>query len=231
MLLQDVEPDMRVTVTTPHGTTRGTVLTTLPADANTAERVRVAYDRGGKWRDLDATTLTPLAPEQDPRDPDGPPRVWRWDMGWLFWRGGRPYLAYHLIDAWRVIEWFDDPEREGWLVAHDERTRAEAIATAVEKVDARAIMRFRKDVMPSMRGGEAPAGLTGDGWEVWRVAGSRARYEIAYDGGLKGWIELRPEGWAVVELGVDDDEYELWLGVPHSERAAMLLRSMHPFAE
>ncbi|MFF0744200.1 hypothetical protein ACFYVL_27760 [Streptomyces sp. NPDC004111] len=229
MLLKNVEPDMRVAVTTRRGTAAGTVLEITPPSDSAPARVRVAYDRGGEWQDVSARALSLLDPEQDTRDPNTLPRTWRWDMGWLFWRGGQAYLAYCLDRAWCVMEWFDGPGSGRVTSGH--RTREAAIAEAVEKIDARAAMTFHKSTMPSMRDGEPPAGLKREGWEVWPSATRVNRREVAHHGELKGWIELRHSGWAMVVLNADDEEFELCTGLPHPERAAMLLRAEFPFAD
>ncbi|MET9429789.1 hypothetical protein [Streptomyces sp. NPDC003036] len=233
MLFNEIENDERVIATTPRGETYGTALATVPADRSPSGRdvVLVAFDKGGKWRSLDAASLSPLAPEQDPRDPGAAPRMWRRDMGWLFWRGGRAYLAYHLIDAWRVIEWHDDADADAWLVTRDQRTRRDAVADAIEKIDARNAMQWHTRAMPSLLGGELPEGLNGEGWEVWPVPGPVVRHEVAYYGDLVGAVELHPEGWTVIEYNADREAFEVSHGVPHIERAAMLVHASLPFAE
>ncbi|MFC8495318.1 hypothetical protein ACFUJU_31915 [Streptomyces sp. NPDC057235] len=233
MLFTEIQNDERVIATTPRGTAHGTVLAAIPADRNPSGRdvVLVALDKGGKPRTFAPASLSPLTPEQDPRDPDAAPRMWRRDTGWLFWRGGRAYLAYFLIDTWRVIEWHDDPDAYARLISQDHRTRQGTVAEAIEKIDARLAMHWHTRAMPSLRGGELPDGLSGEGWEVWRVPGPMDRHEVTYYGDLVGAVELHPAGWAVVEYNADGEAFPVSYGVPHIERAAMLVHASLPFAQ
>lgn len=229
MHYDEVEFDSRVIVHTHQGDVHGTALAKTPADeGRSSDSVLVAYDNGASCEHL-ADALSPLDPAEDFRDPDTLPRLWRRDWGWLFWRGGRRWWAYKLVDAWRVIEWKDDEDAEGELLVLDKGTRAEAIDAAIEIIDTRRAMTFHREVMPSIKGGASNDHLTGDGWEVWPV--SEFRHEVAYCGDLTGALDLTAEGWSVTQYDVDEVAYELWQGVASIEAAAALVRSLLPFAE
>ncbi|ARX85645.1 hypothetical protein SMD44_05109 [Streptomyces alboflavus] len=59
------------------------------------------------------------------------------ERGHVFERCGRTYYVYEQIDAWRVMEWFDDESIEAELLVIDARSREEAVFGAVGLIDAR----------------------------------------------------------------------------------------------
>ncbi|MFE2167913.1 hypothetical protein ACFXB3_23070 [Streptomyces sp. NPDC059447] len=235
MRFEEFRPDARVLLATRAGNVPATVLeVVLVSDAAAAGRVgcrlRVACDGGGPMREVVPGALSPLDPEVDVRSAGALPRLWREGTGWSFWRGGRRCMVSSAGAGWDVVEGLAaHAGGVASVLVRGRRTRGEAVAEGVVKIDARAAMRFHPQVMASMRGGQAPAGLVGEGWEVWPIGGSR--YEVALSGELVGFAYRAGDGWRAGTYCVDGLTWESYRGLPHLERAVMLVREEFPFAD
>ncbi|MEV6329639.1 hypothetical protein [Streptomyces sp. NPDC051909] len=233
MHYDEIQPDTRV-ICHSRGDVPGTVLYKRPDGFGAPEAVVcIEFDKGGVAYNYPGQ-LSPLSPEDDPRGgaPESP-RLTREGSGYTFWRGGHRYYVRRWagFGAWCVTPWEEGDGERVEALAMDKRTRREALAEAVEKIDARTAMQWHRRALPSLLGGELPEGLDGEGWEVWPVPGPVVRHEVAYYGDLVGAVELHPAGWTVIEYNADGEAFPVSHGVPHVERAAMLVHASLPFAQ
>jgi hypothetical protein len=160
----------------------------------------------------------------DVRDPAALPRLRRRSFGHTFWRGGRLWFVYRYVDTWRVLEGHDDENVDTELLVRDKRTRKEAVAEAVAKADARSVMKFHPDPLPSIRFDVSRSRLAGKGWEVYAIEAA-GMYEVALEGELIASIEHDDNGRWYSELLFDGSTVAVGRDLPHIESAAMVVRA------
>ncbi|KOX20738.1 MULTISPECIES: hypothetical protein [unclassified Streptomyces] len=135
MRYEEVRPDARV-ICHSRGDVTGTVLHKRPDGFGKPEPVVcIEFDNGGVGYNY-PEQLSPLAPEDDERDPKALPRMTRQANGYTFWRGGTLHYVYRYVETWRVMEWSDDADAAMPLLVLDCKTRAAAVRELIAKVDA-----------------------------------------------------------------------------------------------
>ncbi|MFD7237026.1 hypothetical protein ACFWAT_17190 [Streptomyces syringium] len=234
MQFKDVQPDMRVTCETRGGAT-GTVLTKHTEGFGQDDPiVCVDYDKGGEAWNYPAD-LSPLAPEDDERDPQTLPRMHRRAEGYGFWRGGTCFYVYRYLRTWRVMEWSDNAAGEMPVLVIDAKTRAAAVRDLIAKVDAETLAPVtvqrpgtRPALRPDMR---VKAPSRGEGMDALGVVLTMrtppadvapGSVYVMWHLGAPSWIaaeELMPTGdlpgspnLLDVEYGVRDGEGMFWRG-------------------